>query len=108
MTTRTKRLSATLPAILTAALLAGCAEDTRIATENDGTQVSGQSVATALQQRLAQIGVPGASVSCAKTIIVNVGPRVSCNASAGSASKTVTFTFKTLDGKIDLPSVNVS
>jgi hypothetical protein len=62
-----------------------------MATENNATQVSGQTVATALQQRLANAGVPGASVSCAKTIIVNVGPQVTCRL---SESKTVTFTFK--------------
>lgn len=91
-----------------AVLLAGCAGSTRTATENDATQVSGTALATTLQDQLAKHGLTGASVSCAKAVIVNVGPQVSCKASAGGVTKTVRFTFKTLDGKVDLPSVKVS
>jgi hypothetical protein len=109
-----------------AVALAGCGGTDRAGTENDSAQVSGTTVAAALQQQLAKQGVSGAQVNCAKTIIVNVGPRVTCNLSAGgggtstaaaatassssgssstSVGKTVTFTFKTLDGKIDPSSV---
>jgi hypothetical protein len=104
---RSSRLHASLLGVLAVAL-AGCAGATRIATDNATTQVSGQSVATALQERLANTGIQGVSVSCAKTIIVNVGPQVSCKLSRGATTKTVTFTFKTLDGKISLPSVKTS
>jgi hypothetical protein len=111
---------------LLAVALAGCGGSDRTATANNSSQVSGQSVAAALQTQLAKEGVSGAQVSCAKTIIVNVGPKVSCTVSSGGAGataaaasgtagasprgagKTVTFTFKTLDGKIDLSSVKAS
>jgi hypothetical protein len=107
MTMRSSRARLGLLGVL-ATLLAGCAESTRIATENDGTEVSGQTLATTLQQRLAQLGVTGPTVNCGKTVIVNVGPEVSCTVSAAGATKTVKFQFKTLDGKVDLPTVKVS
>ena len=125
MTIRSRRLRAGLLGVVAVAL-AGCGGTDRVGTENDSAQVSGATVAAALQQQLAKEGVSGAQVNCAKTIIVNVGPRVTCNLSGGgggtstaaaatassssgssstSAGKTVTFTFRTLDGKIDPSSV---
>jgi hypothetical protein len=125
MTMWSSRLSASLLGLLAVAL-AGCAGSDRTATANNSSQVSGQSVAAALQTQLAKEGVSGAQVSCAKNIIVNVGPKVTCTLSGGGggasaaassgtagasppgATKTVTFTFRTLDGKIDLSSVKGS
>ena len=124
MTMWSSRLSASLLGLLAVAL-AGCAGSDRTATDNNSSQVSGQSVAAALQTQLAKEGVSGAQVSCAKKIIVNVGPKVTCTlssagggataaasgtagASSPGASKTVTFSFRTLDGKIDLSSVKAS
>jgi hypothetical protein len=126
MTMRSRRLRVGFIGVVAAAL-AGCGGTDRVDTENNNTQVSGEAVATALQQQLAKEGVSGAQVSCAKKIIVNVGPRVTCTlgsaaggtatsaasssgggASSTSANKTVTFTFKTLGGKIDLSSVKGS
>jgi hypothetical protein len=86
----------------------GCGEPTRIATLNETTQVKGETVAATLREQLANHGFPSATVSCAKTILVNVGPAVSCSLSGAGAKGTVTFTFRTLDGKIDLSSVKVS
>ncbi len=88
--------------------LAACGEPTRVATLNDTTQISGTRVATTVQQQLAKQGYPKASVSCVKTIIVNVGPAVSCELTGAGAKGTVKFTFRTLDGKIDLASVKAS
>jgi hypothetical protein len=88
--------------------LAACSEPTRVATLNETTQVSGARVAAAVQEQLAKHGFPSAAVSCAKTIIVNVGPALSCRLSGAGANGTVKFTFRTLDGKIDLSSVRVS
>jgi hypothetical protein len=126
MTMRSRRLRVGFIGVVAAAL-AGCGGTDRVDTENNNTQVSGEAVATALQQQLAKEGVSGAKVSCAKTIIVNVGPRVTCTlgtgaggtatsaasssgggASSTSANEPVTFTFKTLGGKIDLSSVKGS
>jgi hypothetical protein len=88
--------------------LAACSEPTRVATLNETTQVSGARVAATIQEQLAKHGFPSATVSCAKTIIVNVGPAASCRLSGAGANGTVRFTFRTLDGKIDLSSVKVS
>jgi hypothetical protein len=121
MTMRSTGLCASLLGLLAVAL-AGCGGSDRTATANNSSQVSGQSVAAALQTQLAKEGVSGAQVSCAKKIIVNVGPKVTCTlgggaggasaaastaggSSSASGGKTVTFTFKTLDGKIDTSSV---
>ena len=88
--------------------LAACGEPTRIATLNDTTQIPGTRVATTVQQQLAKQGYPTAGVSCVKTIIVNVGPAVSCKLTGAGAKGTVKFTFRTLDGEIDLASVRAS
>jgi hypothetical protein len=88
--------------------LAACTEPTRVATLNETTQVSGAQVAATIQEQLAKQGFPTATVRCAKTIIVNVGPAASCRLSGAGANGTVRFTFTTLDGKIDLSSVKVS
>ena len=77
MTMWSSRLSASLLGLLAVAL-AGCAGSDRTATANNSSQVSGQSVAAALQTQLAKEGVSGAQVSCAKNIIVTVGPKVTC------------------------------
>jgi hypothetical protein len=88
--------------------LAACGEPTRVATLNQTTQIEGTQAATTLQQQLAKQGHPNASVSCTKTIIVNVGPAVTCKLTGAGASGTVQFTFKTLGGQIDLASVKAS
>ena len=88
--------------------LAACGEPTRVATLNETAHVSGATVAMTLQEQLAKRGFPSATVGCAKTIIVNVGPAVSCQLSGAGANGTVKFTFRTLDGKIELSSVKVS
>lgn len=87
--------------------LAACSGPTRVATLNQTAQISGATAATKLQEQLAKQGFPSATVSCAKTIIVNVGPAASCRLSGAGANGTVKFTFRTLDGKIDLSSVKV-
>jgi hypothetical protein len=89
-------------------LLAACAGPTRIATLNQTTRIPGARAETTLQQELAKRGFPSATVSCAKTIIVNVGPAASCSVTGAGTHNAVKFTFRTLDGKIDLASVKVS
>jgi hypothetical protein len=88
--------------------LAACGETTRTATLNNATHVTGASMASALQQELAKRGYPNAAVSCAKSIIVYIGPAVSCAVTGAGPHHTVHFTFKTLDGKISVSSVKAS
>jgi hypothetical protein len=88
--------------------LSACSGPTRVATLNETTQISGAAAATAVQEQLAKQGFPNATVHCAKTIIVNVGPAVSCALSGAGAHGTVRFTFRTLDGKINRGSLKVS
>jgi len=88
--------------------LAACTGPTRVATLNNATHVSGSSAASELQQELAKQGHPNVTVTCAKSIIVYVGPAVSCTLSGAGTNHAVRFTFKTLDGRISLPSVKTS
>ena len=85
--------------------LAGCAGPTRIATLNQTTRVAGAHLDATRQQQLATQGTPNATVSCATTIVVNVGPAVSWKLSAAGSHGTVTFTFKTLGGEVNRSSV---
>jgi hypothetical protein len=87
--------------------LAACAGPTRIATLYQTARIPGAPAETTLQRELVKRGFPSATVSCAKTIIVNVGPASSCSVTGAGTHKTVKFTFRTLDGKIDLSSVKV-
>jgi hypothetical protein len=89
-------------------VLAGCGRLNRAATINQTTQTSGAATAIALQQQLATQGFPKAQVTCAKTLIVNVGTRTSCNLTGAGAKGTVRFTFSSSHGAIDPASVKVS
>lgn len=95
-------------AVVLCIAVTACEEPTRVATLNDTAQVLGARVATTVQQQLAKQGYPNASVTCVKRIIVNVGPAVSCQLSGAGSKGTVRFTFRTLDGKIDLASIKAS
>jgi hypothetical protein len=86
-------------------VLAGCGRLNRAATINQTTQTPGAAAATAVQRQLAKQGVPNAQVTCAKTMIVNVGTRTSCNLSGAGTKSTVRFTFSSTDGAIDPASV---
>jgi hypothetical protein len=88
--------------------LAGCGRLNRAATINQVTLTPGAPAATALQQQLAQKGFPNARVSCAKSLIVNVGTRTACSLSGAGTNSTVRFTFSSSDGAIDLASVKAS
>jgi hypothetical protein len=93
---------------LAALTLAACGQSNRTATLNQTTRVSGAEADTLLQQQLARQGFPGATVSCAKSIIVNVGTTTSCNLSGAGAHRKVRFTFTDLSGYIDPASVKAS
>jgi hypothetical protein len=47
-------------------------------------------------------------VTCAKTMIVNVGTTTSCNLTGAGKSATVRFTFRSSHGAIDPASVKTS
>jgi hypothetical protein len=85
-----------------------CGRLNRAATINQVSETPGAAAATALQQQLAKQGFPNARVSCAKTMIVNVGTRTSCNLTGAGSNGTVRFTFSGSDGAIDLASVKAS
>ena len=89
-------------------VLAACGEPTRVATINQTTQIAGTQAAATVQVQLTKHGYPNAHVSCVKTIIVNIGPAVSCRLTGAGAKGTVRFTFRTLGGQIDLASVSAS
>jgi hypothetical protein len=105
---RVNRVGASGLAILSVAVLAACTGPTRVATLNNATRISGTRVQSALQQELARQGHPNAMVTCARSIVVNVGPAVSCTVTGAGANQTVHFTFKTLDGVISVSSVKAS
>jgi hypothetical protein len=86
-------------------VVAACTGPTRVATLNNATQITGAHAQTALQQALASHGYPNAAVSCAKSIIVYVGPALSCAVTGAGTHHAVSFTFKTLDGAISVSSV---
>ena len=106
--TRGRRAWAGCVAAFAVLALAACGETTRIATLNNTSHVSGSSLASSLQRELAKRGYPNATVSCAHSIIVYIGPAVSCTLSGAGSRSIVHFTFKTLDGEISLTSVRAS
>jgi hypothetical protein len=97
-------------AVLAVALgpLAGCARPNRTATLNQVTETPGSQVAKTLEQELARQGFPAAKVSCAHTLVINVGLTTSCAVSGAGASHRTTFTFRTSSGQIALASVKAS
>jgi Domain of unknown function (DUF4333) len=99
-----------LCALAAIAMLAftGCGRLNRAATINQVTTTSGAAAAAALEQQLASHGLPGAHVTCSKTMIVNVGTTTSCNLTGAGKSATVRFTFSSKHGGIDSASVKTS
>jgi hypothetical protein len=85
--------------------LTGCGRLNRTATINQVTTTSGATTAAALKQQLASHGVPGAHVTCAKTLIVNVGTTTSCNLTGAGKNRTIRFTFSNSHGGIATASV---
>jgi hypothetical protein len=102
--------STTIFAVLAAALvaLAGCARPNRTATLNQVNQISGPAVATTLEQTLAKQGLQNAKVSCAHTLLINVGMTTSCTFTNAGSNGRVTFTFNDSSGQIVLASVRTS
>jgi hypothetical protein len=88
--------------------LAGCGRLNRVSSLNQVKLTSGATTASSLEQHLAQQGHPGAQVTCAKKMIVNVGTATSCRLSGAGTSDTVRFTFSNSKGAIDLTSVKIS
>jgi outer membrane murein-binding lipoprotein Lpp len=89
--------------------LAGCGRLNRSATINQVTVTSGARTAAALQQQLAaDHGLPGAHVTCAKRLIVNVGTTTSCELTGAGKYSKVRFTFSSSHGRIDTASVKTS
>ena len=88
--------------------LAGCGRLNRAATINQVKTTSGAATAVALQQQLAQHGLPGAHVICSKKMIVNVGTRTSCTLAGAGTKDIVRFTFTSSHGAIDPASVSAS
>ena len=105
---RGNRVGAGVLGVLSVAVLAACTGPTRVATLNDATQVPGARAQSTLHQQLAKQGHPDVTVRCAKSIVVYVGPAVSCTLSGAGANHTVRFTFKTLDGAISVSSITAS
>ena len=95
-------------AVIGLVVLAGCGRLNRAATINQVTTTSGAAAAAALQQQLASRGLPGARVTCAKSLIVNVGTTTSCSLAGAGGKRTVRFTFSSSNGAIDLASVKPS
>jgi hypothetical protein len=88
--------------------VAGCGRLNRTATINQTTQAPGATTAAALQRQLAKEGVPNARVSCAKSMIVNLGTRTSCRLAGARTKDIVRFTFSSSRGAIDPASVGAS
>jgi len=88
--------------------VAGCGRLNRAATINQTTQTPGATTGSALQQQLAKEGFPNARVSCAKSMIVNVGTRTSCSLAGVGTKDTVRFTFTSSHGAVDPSSVKAS
>lgn len=109
---RPARLSSTRLGVLAAIgvlALAGCGRLNRSATINQVTVTSGATTAVALQQQLAaNHGLPGAHVTCAKRMVVNVGTTTSCDLTGAGKYSVVRFTFSTSHGRIDTGSVKPS
>ena len=107
--TRRSRKNAIWAGVLAVSLVwtAGCGRLNRTATLNQAAHTSGAAAEATLEQQLAKVGVPGAKVNCAKTLIVNVGTTTSCSVT-GAHAKAVRFTFRNSKGEIDLTSVKPS
>jgi len=102
---RSRPLIASLLAIALLSL-AGCANTNRVATLN--LETPGATAATTLEKQLAIEGFPNAKVTCAKTLVVNVGTTHSCRLSGAGPNGTVKFSFRNYGGKIVLSSVKTS
>ncbi len=85
--------------------LAGCGRLTRTATINQVTTTSGSVVAAAVAQQLADHGLSGARVTCAKAVIVDVDSHVACTATIAGKSRLVRFSFNSPNGQIKASSV---
>jgi hypothetical protein len=85
--------------------LAGCGRLNRTATLNQTAHTSGAAAAVVLHQVLVKQGLPKAQVTCAKTMIVNVGTRTSCLLTGAGGKGAVRFTFSNSHGGIDPVSV---
>jgi hypothetical protein len=98
------------PCVVVVAILAltGCGRLTRIAMINQTAQTSGVSTASAIQQQLVKQGYANPRVSCAKTMIVNVGTQTTCEVAGVGTNKTVRFTFSRSNGAVDPGSVRLS
>jgi PBP1b-binding outer membrane lipoprotein LpoB len=90
---------------IAALALAGCGRLNRTATLNEVTQTPGAAAAVTVQQQLATHGYPNAKVTCAKTLIVNVGTTTTCSLTGAGTNKIVRFTLNHKNGEIKLSSV---
>ena len=95
-------------AVIGLVVLAGCGRLNRAATINQVTTTSGAAAAAALEQQLASHGLPGARVTCAKSLIVNVGTTTACNLTGAGGKRAVRFTFSSSNGAIDPASAKPS
>ena len=68
-------------------------------------KLAGASVDKALEQNLAEQGIPDATVDCPSTIEVKTGTTVTCPVS-GARGGAVTFEFSDASGSIDESSVD--
>jgi hypothetical protein len=98
---------ARLGAVTAVAVLAltGCGRLNRASTINQVTTTPGATAAAALEQQLGSHGLSGTHVSCAKSMIVNVGTNNSCTVTGAGKNGTVRFTFRSAHGAIDPSSV---
>jgi hypothetical protein len=87
-------------------LLTACGRLNRTATLNQSTP--GLVAAIVLQHQLARQGHPAARVTCAKTLVVNVGITYVCGVRGAGAFRSVRFTFTSPRGTINLSSVKPS
>ncbi len=87
------KMVTTLLAAAVLALAAGCGRLNRATTLNQVTQTSGAGTEQTLEQALRTQGHPTAHVTCAKSMIVNVGTRTSCQLSGVAGQSTVSFTY---------------
>jgi hypothetical protein len=92
-------------AVIALLALAGCGRLNRTATLNQTAQTSGAAAALVLRHLLVTHGLPKAHVTCAKTMIVNVGTRTSCLLTGAGGKGAVGFTFSNSRGAIDPVSV---
>jgi hypothetical protein len=102
----TRRVATALGLAASVLVVAGCGTLNRTATLNQN--ISGVAAALALKQQLARLGHPGAQVHCAKTLIANVGIARTCSVSGAGGASTVSFTFSSPRGTINLGSVKPS